>query len=1078
MQKTWRYLGITAAAFVSFALSLLLILFLLLVIFNHIDQTRFRSTIEEQVTKLTGRQLTLSGDLHLELSLKPSLSLEKASFANAAWSDRAQMLSIDKLYVKVNLLSLLKKQLAVEQLLLDGVEISVENNAEAQLNWKLEKFANSEDEAAINDNETTAQSEPFTLPFLPVLKHVTFNAVQLHYHDAIETIDTDAGIDTLLLTNPGIDQPINFSAQGTVNKQTFDISGESRFLSELTIDNISDQGIGIKLNADALGVKLVTEGKIENPGVAKGIDIAIQLHADDMDKTFTAATGQTIKKYVRYSGKTFPLSFSANFKDITNGYALNGIKLKLSDSDLNGDLSYIAGDERLQIIADLDAQKLDLDQLRTNSTSKTAGKKSSREKPHTGKQVKASGLQLPDTALPFDLLKTLDADISLVIGELQYQVLHPTSIKVRASIQDGLLKAKQIDLKLDDGSIRSSMMIDGRSKSARISTKLHADNLQLKSIARLLQLESIRSGVLQTSLDLKTRGDSVRAIVTQLKGTADIQLTNAVLSQHFEDKEHTATIEHSSLQYRGNNKAIDYSLDGKIDGEPLLLSGKLTSLSSIINNQPLDLTASLDALKLKIDVNGNIEKPLDADQAKLTVALDIPEPKTTVRKLIRFIPTIKQNKHLAGVPITVHTELTASAKHYKLDGLRIKAGNSDLSGSILADTSRNKPYIDARLESQLIDLNQLLPETILEEDQPNNAKAKSDSGVTSTADNKADNDGKENNENRKLFSSNPLPAFDALNKVDMDVRYTLKKLTSNKQVIDNITLDMKIKDSRLTLDRLSIDFSGGTISSQLIMSSVGTPSFELNTKITKLDYDRLMKILGTKEYARGEMDAEINLGAKGDSLSALMAHLNGRVRATTVNGELNSQALKLLSKDIVSLIPFTDTSNRQKIKCGVVQFDIKQGLAATHSMVINTGAISALGTGDINLANESLDLYVAPRTKRTSVINVALVPVNITGPLSSPSIIPDLAGSTISTTKTATNIGLTIATSGIWLLAQGFTNDLWDKFVDDTDYCAKALAGDKIVPSRIALVKEGEDISEQADEEDEDDDLFDDDGGW
>jgi hypothetical protein len=150
-----------------------------------------------------------------------------------------------------------------------------------------------------------------------------------------------------------------------------------------------------------------------------------------------------------------------------------------------------------------------------------------------------------------------------------------------------------------------------------------------------------------------------------------------------------------------------------------------------------------------------------------------------------------------------------------------------------------------------------------------------------------------------------------------------------------------------------------------------------------------------------------------------------------------------------------------------VQFNINNGIADTHSMVINTGAISALGTGGIDLTNETLSLYVAPRTKHTSLLQVALVPVNITGSLSSPSIKPDIAGTTISTTKTATNVSLTIATGGLWLLAEGLTNDLWDKFVDDTDYCARALAGDRIVPARIKLVEE--------DDEEDESDLFDDD---
>jgi uncharacterized protein involved in outer membrane biogenesis len=270
-----------------------------------------------------------------------------------------------------------------------------------------------------------------------------------------------------------------------------------------------------------------------------------------------------------------------------------------------------------------------------------------------------------------------------------------------------------------------------------------------------------------------------------------------------------------------------------------------------------------------------------------------------------------------------------------------------------------------------------------------------------------------------------------------------------------------LKDSHLIIDPLSIDFSQGTIITKLELVSDKKLHFELDTEIIKLRYDRLMAILGTREYAKGELDAQLKLVGYGDTMSSLMASLNGSVRMTTVDGVLDSNSLKYLSKDLMSTLPFTDTSDRQNIKCGVMQFNISDGVAVAHSMVVNTGAVSALGTGSVDLKKETLSLYVAPRSKRTSVLKIALVPVNITGPLSSPSVTPDVAGSTISTTKTATNISLTVVTGGVWLLAEGLTNDLWDKFVDDTDYCARALAGDRIEPARIKL--------ESEDDEDEDD---------
>jgi uncharacterized protein involved in outer membrane biogenesis len=207
-----------------------------------------------------------------------------------------------------------------------------------------------------------------------------------------------------------------------------------------------------------------------------------------------------------------------------------------------------------------------------------------------------------------------------------------------------------------------------------------------------------------------------------------------------------------------------------------------------------------------------------------------------------------------------------------------------------------------------------------------------------------------------------------------------------------------------------------------------------------------MAMIAIEEYAKGDLDAEIHLQSTGRSVSDLMAGLNGKIRITTEHGQMNKQAMKLLSQDLSSLIPFTSKDDKQEIRCAVIDFNVNNGIAETHALLIDTGIVSALGSGKIDLATETLSLYIDPRAKRTSVMKLALVPLNVTGSLTSPSIKPDVVGSTLSTTRTATTIGIAVATVGISLIVEGATNKLWEQFIDDTDYCTLALAGEKVVP--------------------------------
>lgn len=1076
MHRAWRYLGLSLAAFISFLLILPLILFLLSLAFNQMDQNRFRSSIEQQVSELTGRQLKIDGDLHLELSLQPSLSIEKVTFANATWSDRPQMLTLDKLYLKADLLPLFQDRLVVEQLVLQGAEISIENNPDAQLNWQLQTItADSPDRQA-----DTADKPPLQLPYLPVLKQLQFDTIHIYYSDAVSAIRTDTSIDKLTLMNPDNAKATAIEATGSINQHPFSITGQSRFLADVTPENFTEQSLELTLAVDALYLDLNVSGEIANPAAGNGIDAVLSLHADDLEQTFIAATGQSIYRYIKKSDQPLVLDLSAKLSDIAsdhspdgqkfsgnehnnhefNSYELNDIRLKLGDNDLGGKLSYREGRERPMVKAELASRNLDINALLADDVNHDARKQ--QQSASTKGRPRQTGITLPDTPLPFAMLSSLDADIKLNIDVLRIDVFTPEAIKLDATLRSGLLTVKQLDLKLNKSAIRSSIIIDSRNDRTRIKSTLITDRLPLRPIMNRLQIDQLKSGTLHTRLNLHTRGNTIKSLVFNLKGNSDVRLDHAVLQTTARKSDHTARIKQLNMHFKDMREPLAFDLDATVDDEALSLSGKLNSITSLLHNRPTDITLDLAALKSMLTAQGRIDRPIDADSADIEISLHIPDPKTTVLKLSHFIPEIKQNEKLAGVPIEVHSKLTASTHRYHFDNLSLKAGNSDLSGSILADLSSTKPFIDASLESRLIDLNALVPATRLENDNTGkNARSR------------PDEDQSDKSSDVKLFSDKPLPAFGILDEFDINLAYTLQKLTSNDQVIDNITLKLTLKDSLLTLDPLQIDFSGGTIYSKLSLSAIGKPRIRLDTRISKLDYDRLMTILGTREYARGKMDAEIVLDGEGRSVSELMASLNGMVRATTVDGILDSDSLKLLSQDIVSIIPFTDSSNRQKIYCGVIQFDIKNGIATSHAMVINTGAISALGTGDIDLKDETIDMYVAPRSKRTSVIKIALVPVNITGPLSDPSVTPDLAGSTISTTKTAANIGLTIATSGIWLLAEGFTNDLWDKFIDDTDYCARALAGDRIAPQRIRLQEES------TSEDNDDTDLFDDDdGGW
>ena len=58
--------------------------------------------ISDQVKAATGRDLIISGDIDLEVSLNPALTVEGVSFANAPSGSRPQMVTIGRLEARID----------------------------------------------------------------------------------------------------------------------------------------------------------------------------------------------------------------------------------------------------------------------------------------------------------------------------------------------------------------------------------------------------------------------------------------------------------------------------------------------------------------------------------------------------------------------------------------------------------------------------------------------------------------------------------------------------------------------------------------------------------------------------------------------------------------------------------------------------------------------------------------------------------------------------------------------------------------------------------------------------------------
>jgi hypothetical protein len=130
----------------------------------------------------------------------------------------------------------------------------------------------------------------------------------------------------------------------------------------------------------------------------------------------------------------------------------------------------------------------------------------------------------------------------------------------------------------------------------------------------------------------------------------------------------------------------------------------------------------------------------------------------------------------------------------------------------------------------------------------------------------------------------------------------------------------------------------------------------------------MLKDLKVTDILEGKVDMEVNIRAKGRSLAALMAGLNGKITLVMENGRMNNTYIDMLGADVgSSLGKLLDTSSEKdytELNCFVCRFDIKQGLADSTVLVVDTKATSLIGDGEIDLKTEKLNLAMRSYPKR------------------------------------------------------------------------------------------------------------------
>jgi AsmA protein len=469
---------------------------------------QFKGPLTRAVSKATGRELVIEGDLRVVPSwVHPRFRAEKVTFANADWATDDYLLSAGAVEISISLPGLLRGRVVVPEARLEGAELSLEMDAEGQKNWILK------------------QDEDNKKPSRFVIRLLTLDRGQLHY--------IDAGRDMDIITDLSTDEAgVAFSAKGKY--QGLDLAAKGRSGPVLSIRE-TDQAFPLQGTAKIGATEAKIDGNITEIVGLRGIDTKIDL------------SGQSMEELYWIIGVAFPSTspYRTSGRLIREGDVIRYENFvgKVGESDLAGTFQFDSSGARPTMTGDLVSKVLNLADLGS-----LVGTDQEREK---------SGV-LPDMSFDPARWDSVDADVKLRSGTIKRPEQLPLEkLDVRVLMKDSVLSLEPLDFGFAGGRLAGPVRMDGNQEPMNSSITMRVDKLQLARLFPTIKEAQASLGNLGGAIDLKGKGNSVKDMLGTSNGKIALYMDGGRISRTLMELVALDLWEIARLKLKGDQTTVE-----------------------------------------------------------------------------------------------------------------------------------------------------------------------------------------------------------------------------------------------------------------------------------------------------------------------------------------------------------------------------------------------------------------------------------------------------------------------------------------------------------------------------------------
>jgi len=525
--RALKVFGIVLGGIISAIILLLLAVWLL------VNPNEYKGRIEKMVKGSTGRELALPGAIKLSVFPWIALELGPASLGNPPGFGDQPFAAVQHASVRVKLLPLLRKELEIGRVEIDGLDLRLIRDAQGKGNW----------EGLGGQSIATPQpitSGPISLPELAglviknsrvsyqdlVVEHVNLEMGQLSPahpvplkltldvipHPAAAPLALAGRLDFTLDPETKRYQVSTLQFDGTLTPKAGAAPVSWKFaVPQLTLD-LGAQTLSAKNFSAQLGGARVTGG-IQGTKVVDALSLTGNFKLDPLGLRELMGQLGMAPPQTRDPKVLSKLAASGEFAYAGNAARATKLDMQLDDSDLRGSLAVTDLDTKAMTF-DLALDRIDLDRYM------------SQEKAASKPQTKVTAKPI---ALPADALKGLEVNGTATIGSAQIIGVTLTQVRVGVDVKGSVMHLAPLQAQLYGGIYSGDITLDERAKIPVLRLEQRMSGIDVEPLLKDFAKTQRLSGRGNVTTRLTAEGANSDTLMKSLSGHAAADLTNGAV---------------------------------------------------------------------------------------------------------------------------------------------------------------------------------------------------------------------------------------------------------------------------------------------------------------------------------------------------------------------------------------------------------------------------------------------------------------------------------------------------------------------------------------------------------------------